>query len=88
MYYFYVVVCILLLAFLESVREMQKFAERDQNMKVRHRERENIFEFEINIAAWRGRGLLTAPDAATNETFQSAEKLLYRGIHIISLSGH
>ena len=34
-YYFYVVVCILLLAFLESVREMQKFAERDQNMKVR-----------------------------------------------------
>ena len=35
MYYFYVVVCILLLALLESVREMQKFAERDQNMKVR-----------------------------------------------------
>ena len=34
-YYFYVVVCILLLAFLESVREMQKFAERDQNVKVR-----------------------------------------------------
>ena len=40
-YYFYVVVCILLLAFLESVREMQKFAERDQNIKV------NIFECEI-----------------------------------------
>ena len=41
MYYFYVVVCILLLAFLESVREMQKFAERDQNIKV------NIFERKI-----------------------------------------
>ena len=86
MYYFYVVVCILLLAFLESIREMQKFAERDQNMKVRHREKEKRFEFRINIAAWGG--LLAAPDAATNETFQSAEKLLYRGIHIISLSGH
>ena len=41
-YYFYVVVCILLLAFLESVREMQKFAERDQNMKVRQIEIKEI----------------------------------------------
>ena len=39
-----------------------------------------------DIAAW-GR-FLAAPDAATNETFQGAEKLLHRGIHIISVSGH
>lgn len=53
--------------FLESVREMQKFAERDQNMKILQ----------------HGEGSSAAPDAATNETFQGAEKLLHRGIHII-----
>ena len=32
-YYFYVAVAILMLAFLDSIREMQKFAARDQMMK-------------------------------------------------------
>ena len=33
-YYFYVVVCVLLLAFLDSIREMQKYAQRDESVKV------------------------------------------------------
>ena len=32
-YYFYVVVAVLLLAFLDSIREMQKYATRDHNVK-------------------------------------------------------
>jgi len=32
-YYFYVVVCVLLLAFLDSIREMQKYAQRDESVK-------------------------------------------------------
>ena len=66
MYYFYVVVCILLLAFLESVREMQKFAERDQNIKVRKYVKEST-DLARNISAWRR--FFAAPDAATDETF-------------------
>ena len=33
MYYFYVVVAVLLLAFLDSIREMHKYATRDHNVK-------------------------------------------------------
>ena len=33
-YYFYVLVAILILLFLDSIREMQKYAQRDESVKV------------------------------------------------------
>ena len=91
-YYFYVVVCVLLLAFLDSIREMQKYAQRDESVKV--------IKSSFAATQWHvrshsqdkfisaRRGDSDTSNAAPDEAFQSSEKLLHRGLHTVPVPGH